>query len=107
MVVLLGEQKLTLEERVTALEEEVSELEALQDMNNQLLEGSNEIEADLREELEIARAQTRQVSEDLLYSEYENFQVLWTGDIVRAVESFGGPRYKPKIRAPRWCYLTV
>lgn len=61
MVVLLGEQKLTLEEKVTALEEEVIELEALQDMNNQLLEGSNEIEADLREELEMARAQTRQV----------------------------------------------
>lgn len=64
MVVLLGEQKLTLEERVTALEEEVSELEALQDMNNQLLEGSNEIEADLREELEMARAQTRQALRD-------------------------------------------
>ncbi|XP_044753810.1 dynactin subunit 1 isoform X2 [Coccinella septempunctata] len=64
MVVLLGEQKLTLEEKVTALEEEVMELEALQDMNNQLLEGSNEIEADLREELEMARAQTRQALRD-------------------------------------------
>ncbi|KAL3270021.1 hypothetical protein HHI36_009077 [Cryptolaemus montrouzieri] len=64
MVVLLGEQKLTLEEKVTALEEEVIELEALQDMNNQLLEGSNEIEADLREELELARSQTRQAMRD-------------------------------------------
>ncbi|KAK9873195.1 hypothetical protein WA026_021428 [Henosepilachna vigintioctopunctata] len=64
MVVLLGEQKLVLEEKVASLEEEVAELEALQDMNNQLLEGSNEIEADLREELELARSQTRQALRD-------------------------------------------
>ncbi|VEN45973.1 unnamed protein product [Callosobruchus maculatus] len=38
MVVILGEQKLTLEEKVAQLQDEVTELEALQDMNDQLVE---------------------------------------------------------------------
>ncbi|KAF7279198.1 hypothetical protein GWI33_007604 [Rhynchophorus ferrugineus] len=60
MVVLLGEQKLTLEEKVTQLQEEVVELEALQDMNDQLVESNIELEADLREELDMAMAATRE-----------------------------------------------
>ncbi|XP_066262436.1 dynactin subunit 1 [Euwallacea similis] len=58
MVVILGEQKLTLEEKVEQLQEEVSELEALQDMNDQLVESNAELEADLREELDMSMAAT-------------------------------------------------
>lgn len=61
-MVILGEQKLTLEEKVAQLQEEVSELEALQDMNDQLVESNAELEADLREELDMAQAATREVS---------------------------------------------
>ncbi|CAH0555290.1 unnamed protein product [Brassicogethes aeneus] len=64
MVVLLGEQKLTLEEKVTQLQEEVAELEALQDMNDQLVESNAELEADLREELDLAQAATREAHRD-------------------------------------------
>lgn len=61
MVVILGEQKLTLEEKVSKLEEEVAELEALQDMNDQLVESNAELELDLREELDMAHGATREV----------------------------------------------
>lgn len=61
MVVILGEQKLTLEEKVKELQEEVADLEALQDMNDQLVESNAELEADLREELDLAHAATREV----------------------------------------------
>lgn len=64
MVVILGEQKLTLEEKVTELQEEVAELEALQDMNDQLVESNAELEADLREELDMAMAATREAMRD-------------------------------------------
>ncbi|KAL1514252.1 hypothetical protein ABEB36_003539 [Hypothenemus hampei] len=64
MVVILGEQKLTLEERVAELEEEVTELEALQDMNDQIVESNAELEADLREELDMALGKTREVMRD-------------------------------------------
>lgn len=61
MVVILGEQKLTLEERVAQLQEEVADLEALQDMNDQLVESNAELEADLREELDMAQSAIREV----------------------------------------------
>ncbi|CAG9772136.1 unnamed protein product [Ceutorhynchus assimilis] len=64
MVVILGEQKLTLEEKVAELEEEVTELEALQDMNDQLVESNAELEADLREELDMAMSATREAQRD-------------------------------------------
>lgn len=64
MVVILGEQKLTLEEKVAELQEEVAELEALQDMNDQLVESNAELEADLREELDMAMAATREAIRD-------------------------------------------
>lgn len=64
MVVLLGEQKLTLEEKVAKLTEEVAELEAIQDMNDQLVESNAEIEQDLREELDLAQASTREALRD-------------------------------------------
>ncbi|KAJ8938699.1 hypothetical protein NQ318_007987 [Aromia moschata] len=64
MVVILGEQKLTLEEKVAQLQEEVADLEALQDMNDQLVESNAELEADLREELDMAQAATREALRD-------------------------------------------
>ncbi|CAH1953815.1 unnamed protein product [Acanthoscelides obtectus] len=64
MVVILGEQKLTLEEKVAQLQDEVAELEALQDMNDQLVESNAELEADLREELDMAHAATREALRD-------------------------------------------
>lgn len=67
MVVILGEQKLTLEEKVTQLQEEVAELEALQDMNDQLVESNAELEADLREELDMAQGAIREVIKFLYY----------------------------------------
>lgn len=60
MVVNLGDQKLTLEERVAAMLEEIAELEQLQDMNDQLVESNAELELDLREELDLAHAGTRE-----------------------------------------------
>lgn len=62
MVTQLTDQNLNLEEKVAKLEEEVAELEALQDMNDQLVESNAELEMDLREELDMAHAGTREVS---------------------------------------------
>jgi dynactin 1 len=64
MVVILGEQKLTLEEKVAQLREEVADLEALQDMNDQLVESNAELEAELREDLDMARAAAKQAMRD-------------------------------------------
>nr|XP_015838702.1 PREDICTED: dynactin subunit 1 isoform X2 [Tribolium castaneum] len=64
MVVILGEQKLTLEEKVAQLLEEVAELEALQDMNDQLVESNAELEAELREDLDMARMAAKQAMRD-------------------------------------------
>lgn len=64
MVVLLGEQKLTLEDQVTKLQEDVAELEALQDMNDQLVESNAETEQELREELDMAHANIRKAWRD-------------------------------------------
>lgn len=61
MVEQLGIQKLTLEEKVKELEEAVADLEALQDINDQLQEDSRELEMQLREEVDLANAATREV----------------------------------------------
>lgn len=61
MVMQLTDRNLNLEEKVAKLEEEVAELEALQDMNDQLVESNAELEMDLREELDMARAAIREV----------------------------------------------
>lgn len=73
MVVILGEQKLTLEEKVAKLQEEVSELEALQDTNDQLMESNAELEADLREELDMAQGAIREVC--IFFRKYLSLQV--------------------------------
>lgn len=61
MVVHLGEKRMELEDKVKSLEEEVTDLEALQDMNDQLVESNAELEMDLREELDMANAAAREV----------------------------------------------
>lgn len=48
--------------QVAQLKEEVSELEALQEVHEQLVESNHELEQDLREELDMAHAATREVS---------------------------------------------
>lgn len=64
MVTQLTDQNLNLEEKVKRLEEEVADLEALQDMNEQLQESNAELEMDLREELDMAHAATREAVRD-------------------------------------------
>lgn len=61
MVDQLGQQKLTLEDRMKELEETIADLEALQEVNDQLQEDSRELEMDLREEVDLALAATREV----------------------------------------------
>lgn len=82
MVVTLSEQKLTLEEKVNQLQEELVELEALQDMNEQLVESNAELEADLREELDMAQAATREVQNVLNYTQkfIENILKFYTSN---------------------------
>nr|XP_022907890.1 dynactin subunit 1 isoform X2 [Onthophagus taurus] len=64
MVIILADQKLTLEEKVVKLEEEIADLEILQDMNDQLVESNAELEMDLREELDMAHASTREAKRE-------------------------------------------
>ncbi|XP_021939301.1 LOW QUALITY PROTEIN: dynactin subunit 1-like [Zootermopsis nevadensis] len=64
MVQQLADSKLTLEERVKDLEEAVADLEALQDMNEQLQEGSRELEVELREEVDLANFATREAQRE-------------------------------------------
>ncbi|XP_008183205.1 dynactin subunit 1 isoform X3 [Acyrthosiphon pisum] len=60
LVELLGQQKLNLEDKVVELEEAVTDLEAIQDINDQLQEDSRELEMQLREELDMANANIRE-----------------------------------------------
>ncbi|VVC37313.1 Hypothetical protein CINCED_3A019391 [Cinara cedri] len=60
LVELLGQQKLNLEDKVAELEEAVNDLEAIQDINDQLQEDSRELEMQLREELDLVNANIRE-----------------------------------------------
>lgn len=60
MVEQLAEKKMALEDQVEQLRQDVSELEALQEVHEQLVESNRELEMDLREELEMAHAATRE-----------------------------------------------
>lgn len=62
MVEQLGEKKMELEDKVKLLEEEVAELEALEEVHEQLVESNHELELDLREELDMALAAKRDVN---------------------------------------------
>lgn len=50
-----------LEDKVKKLEEEVAELEALEEVHEQLVESNHELEMDLREELDMALAAKREM----------------------------------------------
>lgn len=63
----LGQQKLNLEDKVVELEEAVTDLEAIQDINDQLQEDSRELEMQLREELDMANANIREVLNSIRY----------------------------------------
>lgn len=60
MVQQLVDAKMNLEEKVVEFQEAVADLEELQDMNEQIQENSREVEIELREELDLARAATRE-----------------------------------------------
>lgn len=63
MVEQLGEKKMELEDKVKLLEEEVAELEALEEVHEQLVESNHDLEMDLREEVDMALAAKREVSQ--------------------------------------------
>ncbi|XP_013111574.2 dynactin subunit 1 [Stomoxys calcitrans] len=64
MVATLADAKLELEDRVRLLEEEVSELEALEEIHEQLIESNQELERDLREEIELLNTNIRTLQQE-------------------------------------------
>ncbi|XP_073838187.1 dctn1-related [Musca autumnalis] len=64
MVATLADAKLELEDRVRLLEEEVSELEALEEIHEQLIESNQELERDLREEIELLNGNIRTLQQE-------------------------------------------
>ncbi|KAM7357430.1 dctn1-related [Cochliomyia hominivorax] len=64
MVSNLANAKLELEERVRLLEEEVNELEALEEIHEQLIESNQDLERDLREEIEMLNANIRTLQQE-------------------------------------------
>lgn len=61
LVETLGNDKMTLQEKISQLEEEIADLEAIKDTNDQLLEAQKEIDVELREELDMALNAVREV----------------------------------------------
>uniref|UniRef100_A0A1B0G155 Dynactin subunit 1 n=1 Tax=Glossina morsitans morsitans TaxID=37546 RepID=A0A1B0G155_GLOMM len=64
MVSTLANAKLELEEKVRLLEEEVVELEALEEIHEQLIESNQDLERDLREEVDLLNAQIRTLQQE-------------------------------------------
>lgn len=64
MVATLADAKLELEDRVRLLEEEVTELEALEEIHEQLIESNQELERDLREEIELLNTNIRTLQQE-------------------------------------------
>ncbi|XP_055905002.1 dynactin subunit 1-like [Eupeodes corollae] len=64
MVETLTESKLELEERVKLMEEEVAELEALEEIHEQIIESNHDIEMDLREEIDMLSATNKALLRD-------------------------------------------
>uniref|UniRef100_A0A336KRA6 Dynactin subunit 1 n=1 Tax=Culicoides sonorensis TaxID=179676 RepID=A0A336KRA6_CULSO len=60
MVEQLAEKKMELEDRIKLLEEEFMELEALEEVHNQIIESNHELELEIREELDMAKAAKRE-----------------------------------------------
>lgn len=65
MVETLTDRNLNLEEKVAELLETVADLEAINDMNDQLQENARELELELREELDMANSRIREVREEV------------------------------------------
>lgn len=65
MVEQLTERNLNLEEKITELQETVSDLEALHDMNEELQENARETELELREEVDMANSRVREFKQKL------------------------------------------
>lgn len=61
MVEQLAEKKMELEDKVKLLEEEIAQLEALEEVHEQLVESNHELELDLREELDLANGAKKEV----------------------------------------------
>ena len=61
MVERLTDQNLALEERLAVLEEEKSDLEAINEMNEELQENARDVELDMREQLDLAKSKVNQV----------------------------------------------
>lgn len=72
LVETLGNDKMTLQEKVSELEEEISDLEAIKDTNDQLLEAQKEIDIELREELDMTLNAKREVCWDKLFVQIQN-----------------------------------
>ncbi|XP_036325508.1 dynactin subunit 1-like [Rhagoletis pomonella] len=64
MVSSLVEAKIDLEERVKLLEEEVMELEALEEIHEQIIEGNQELEMDLREEIDALNSTIKMLQQE-------------------------------------------
>ncbi|XP_015284328.1 PREDICTED: dynactin subunit 1-like, partial [Gekko japonicus] len=60
MVETLTERNLDLEEKVRELRETVGDLEAMNEMNDELQENARETELELREQLDMATARVRE-----------------------------------------------
>ena len=59
MVELLTERNLVLEEKMGEMQENLDDLEAMNEMNEELQENARESEMELREELDMANAKVR------------------------------------------------
>ncbi|EDV97986.1 GH14394 [Drosophila grimshawi] len=90
MVTQLATVKLELEERVKLLEDEVSELEALEQIQEQLIESNQELESDLRDEAEKLSGQLKSLEQQknaALESLYDrDVTILKFRDLVRQLQ---------------------
>ncbi|EDW69875.2 dynactin subunit 1 isoform X2 [Drosophila virilis] len=90
MVTQLATLKLELEERVKLLEDEVSELEALEQIQEQLIESNQELESDLRDEIDKLSGQVKSLEQQknaALESLYDrDVTILKFRDLVRQLQ---------------------
>lgn len=90
MVTQLATLKLELDERVKLLEDEVNELEALEQIQEQLIESNQELESDLRDEIDKLSAQLKSLEQQknaALESLYDrDVTILKFRDLVRQLQ---------------------
>lgn len=63
MVEKLTDKNLELEERLETVEEEKADLEAINEMNEELQENAREVELDMREQLDLSKSRANQVGD--------------------------------------------